>query len=157
MVAAAPPWVEAGPFRAHLRHLMDVGGLTAIEVAVLAGVPPRMATSLEHGRAGRPVRRISPEHARALLQVRGTDIRGLRSRQLPAAESRLRLRRLLAVRGAELDPLAEQLGVTIQSLRELADEATGWCSALLALRLLTLTRTRPGAIDAPAELHGLAA
>lgn len=143
-------WVDAGPFRAHLRHLMEVGGLTVAEVAVLAGVPPRMATSLVHGRAGRPVRRISPDNARVLLRVTAGAVRDLRARQVPAEESRLRLRRMLA--REELLGLADELGVAAAALQELADDGSAWCSARLALKLLTRSRTRPGAVDAPAEL-----
>lgn len=156
MEAAAAPWVEAGPFRSHLRHLMDVGGLSATEVAVLAGVPPRMATSLVRGRGGRPVRRISPEHARALLRVAGTDVRSLRSRQVPAAESRRRLRRLLDRRGGPA-VLAQELGVAASSLEELSRPGTSWCSALVALRLLTASRTLTGAVEAPLQQLGAAA
>jgi hypothetical protein len=155
MVAVAAPWVEAAPFRAHLGHLMDVGGLSATEVAVLAGVPPRMTTSLVTGRSGRPVRRISPENARALMQVGPDDVAALRTRQVPAAESRRRLRRLLA-RHAGPAALADQLGLAVSSLDELARPGTRWCSALLALRLLTAARTAAGAVEAPAPL-GLAA
>ena len=155
MAAETELWVEAGPFRAHLQHLMDVGGLTSTEVAVLAGVPPRMASSLLRGRAGRPVRRISGENARALLRVGTTDVRALRTRQVPAGESRVRLRRLLARHGVL--ELAEELGVAASSLQELADDRTGWCSAQLALKLLTTSRNRPGAVEAPAALVGAAA
>ena len=156
MVAGAAPWVEAGPFRAHLRHLMDVGGLSATEVAVLAGVPPRMATSLAAGRAGRPVRRISPENARALLRVSAADVRSLRTRQVPASESRSRLLRLLPRLGGQA-PLAQELGVAASALAELARPGTAWCSALLALRLLTASRTLAGAAEAPPELLRTAA
>jgi hypothetical protein len=148
MAAAGSLWVEAGPFRAHLRHVMAVGNLTATEVATLAGVSPRMATSLLSGRGGRPVRRISPDSARALLRVSAADARALRDRQVPAAESRLRLRRLLG-RGGDAVALADQLGATTETLGTLAAETTGWCSALLALRLLTLVRA--SAADLPAE------
>jgi plasmid maintenance system antidote protein VapI len=139
MAAASAPWVEAGPFRAHLRHVMAVGDLTATEVATLAGVSPRMATSLLTGRGGRPVRRISPDTARSLLRVTAADARALRTRQVPAEESRLRLRRLL-VRGTDPVDLADQLGVTAQAVAALASGTGGWCGALLALRLLALAR-----------------
>nr|WP_294694423.1 hypothetical protein [uncultured Friedmanniella sp.] len=155
MAAGDELWVDAGPFRAHLRHLVDVGGFTATEIAVLAGVPPRMAISLLLGRAGRPVRRISAANARALLQLGATDVRALRTRQVPAEESRTRLRRLL--RGQRLPDLAEELGVAVSSLQELVDGGSAWCSARLALKLLTTSRTRPGAAEAPAPLVGVAA
>ena len=140
MAAAAAAWVEAGPFRAHLRHVMAVGDLSATDVATLAGVSPRMATSLLHGRGGRPVRRISPDIARSLLRITAADARAVRTRQVPAEESRLRLRRLL-VREQDAAGLAEQLGVTTEAVSALAVGTGGWCSALLALRLLALART----------------
>jgi transcriptional regulator with XRE-family HTH domain len=136
MTAAAAPWVEAGPFRAHLRHVMAVGDLSATEVATLAGVSPRMAASLLTGRGGRPVRRISPDTARSLLRVTAADARAVRTRQVPAEESRLRVRRLL-LRGTDL---ADRLGVTAEAVATLASGTSGWCSALLALRLLALAR-----------------
>jgi hypothetical protein len=139
MAAAATPWVDAGPFRAHLRHVMAVGELSATDIATLAGVSPRLATSLLIGRGGRPVRRISPDTARSLLRVTTADARALRTRQVPAEESRLRLRRLL-VRGKDATGLAEQLGVTVEAVSTLATGTSGWCSALLALRLLALAR-----------------
>lgn len=139
MACATAPWVDAGPFRAHLRLVMAVGDLTPTEVATLAGVPPRLAVSLLNGRAGRPVRKISPAAARSLLQVSAADARELRRRQVPAAESRLRLLRLQE-RGAGLGELAQGLGVSTDELRTLAAAGTGWCGALLALRLVALTR-----------------
>lgn len=143
MARAAAPWVDAAPFRAHLRHLMGVGDLSATEVATLAGVPPRLAVSLAQGRAGRPVRKVSPAAARALLQVTAADVRAVRTRQVPAADSRRRLRRLRE-QGAALAELAGGLGVTAEELRTLAEPHSSWCSALLALRLLTLTRVTAG-------------
>jgi len=143
MAAAVGAWVEAGPFRAHLQHLMAVGDLTAGEVATLTGVSPRLATSLAEGRHGRPVRRISPDAARALLRVSAADARAVRLRQVPAAEFRVRLRRLRR-RGWELDRLAAHLGVTTEVLADLAAETTSWCSALLAVRLVTLSRAAVG-------------
>ena len=143
MAAAAGAWVEAGPFRAHLRHLMAVGDLTVGEVATLTGVPPRLATSLVEGRHGRPVRRISPDAARALLRVSAADARAVRTRQVPAAEFRVRLRRLRR-RGWPLDQLAARLGVTTDVLADLAADTTSWCSALLAVRLVTLARASAG-------------
>lgn len=144
MAASTVLWVDAGPFRAHLRHVMGVGRLSATEVAVLAGVSPRLADSLLTGRAGRPVRRISPQSARALLHVDAAGVRRLRERQVPAEESRRRLRGLLRRRPG-LPDLADELGVTAAELATLSDPSTGWCSALLALRLLTAARAAPTA------------
>jgi plasmid maintenance system antidote protein VapI len=125
---------------------MAVGDLTATDVATLAGVSPRMATTLLTGHAGRPLRRISPDTARSLLRVTAADARAVRARQVPAEESRLRLRRLLA-RASGVAGLAEQLGVSAGAVSALADGTSGWCSALLALRLLAIARAAtPGAL-----------
>lgn len=144
MPTQIPTWVDAGPFRAHLRLVMADGRLTATEVAVLVDVPARALTALLEGRRGRPVRRISPATARALLQLDPTSARNLRTHQVPAAESRLRLQRLLR-HGDGIPALAERLGLSSVQLAELADEETAWCSALVALRLLTACRALRGA------------
>ena len=53
-------------------------------------------------------------------------------------------------RGAGLPELATGLGVGADELTRLAAPGTSWCSALLALRLLTLTRVTAGDdADAP--------
>lgn len=138
-VVRAEQWVDSGPFRAHLRLLMAVGALTATEAATLAGVSPRVADSLLHGRGGRPLRRIDPESARALIAVAPYQARSLRSRQVPAAESRARLQRLLAD-GTELPELADELEVAPTVLEGLADGSASWCNGLLALRLVVAIR-----------------
>ena len=107
--------------------------------------------SLAEGRVGRPVRKISPAAARALLQVTAADARGIRSRQVPAAESRRRLRRLRR-QGAGWAELATGLGVSPDELTTLASPHSSWCSALLALRLLTLARVTAGDDADPAPV-----
>ena len=138
-MAATTTWVEAQPFRAHLRLLMATGSLTATEIATLAGVSSRLATALVEGRGGRPVRRISRECASALLLVSPGHARELRSRQVPAAESRVRLRSLLR-EGFSVAELADQLGVTAPALQSLLDGSARWCSGLLAVRLVAASR-----------------
>jgi hypothetical protein len=150
MAPTTEPWVDARPFRAHLRHLMAVGDLTAAEVADLAGLSPRLATSLLHGRNGRPVRRISSASASALLTVTAQQTRTLRSAQVPSAVSRRRLERLLE-QGTSPAVLAAQLGVTTLALLDLAEPSTRWCSALLALRLAIAERGRHGVDDCDLE------
>ncbi|WP_375423161.1 hypothetical protein [uncultured Friedmanniella sp.] len=138
-------WVDAGPFRTHLQHLMTTGDLTATEVAALAGISPRATDSLLVGRHGRPVRRISHATARALYDVRPQHAEGLRSRHVPAAESQRRLLRLLAA-GATVAELAERLGTVPDTVADLVDGSLLWCPALLALRLVTLVRVQPPAV-----------
>lgn len=62
-------WVEAAPFRAHLRHLMDATGQPWQVVAEVARISLPDAHRLLHGRRGRPVRRISPQTASRLFWV----------------------------------------------------------------------------------------
>lgn len=134
-------WVDAGPFRAHLQHLMAAGDLTTHEVATLAGVPWRAADSLLLGRHGRPVRRISRTTALALLSVHPQHAEALRRCQVPAAEVRARLLRLLGPESG-IATLADQLGVLRSTLDDLADGSLSWCPGLLALRLVVLARSR---------------
>lgn len=62
-------WVEAAPFRAHLRHLMEASGQPWQVVAKVARISLPDAHRLLHGRHGRPVRRISPQTASRLFWV----------------------------------------------------------------------------------------
>ncbi len=62
-------WVDAAPFRAQLRYLMANTSLSAEEVAAAVGIPARLAERLLHGRNGRPLRRVSYETGRRLLDL----------------------------------------------------------------------------------------
>ncbi len=146
-------WVDAGPFRTHLQHLMTTGDLTGREVAALAGISSRATDSLLAGRHGRPVRRISHATALALLEVRPEHAEALRSCHVPAHHSRRRLLQLLAS-GAALEDTARQLGTHTVELQELADGTMLWCRALLALRLLSIVRSRPRIAAGPATQVG---
>jgi hypothetical protein len=78
-VRAAPDgsgfWVDAAPFRAQLRYLMASASLSAEEVAAAAGISARLAHRLLHGRNGRPLRRVSPDTGRRLIQLSVAQIR----------------------------------------------------------------------------------
>lgn len=137
-------WVEAGPFRAHLRHLMAVGRLDATEVAVVLGLSTRAVRHLLEGRSGRVTRRISPHTARRLLLVDAEDVRGLRWCVTPADAARAAARRLLAD-GWAPDALATVAGVGLDELRSL--EGSPRCNRLMAVRLLGLARGLPGTVD----------
>src|SRR5215218_29518 len=91
---ATDQWVDAGPFRAQLQHLMASGSLSVDDVAAVAGISARVADRLLHGRNGRQLRRISPDTARRLIQVSDQQVRALRRIMVPAAPARLQLRRL---------------------------------------------------------------
>lgn len=134
MAVLAAPWVDATPFRAHLRFLMGVGSLTAADVATLAGMSATAAAHLLNGRDGRVVRRISPETARRLIAVTATDVRGLQWRLVPTDRARSHLRRLRALGRSD----AQILRLTGLSAGELASVAvTGHCTQLVTIRLAT--------------------
>lgn len=128
-------WVEAGPFRAHLRHLMAVGALDEHEVATVAGLSARAVGHILHGRAGRVQRRISPDTARRLLGVRTEDMAGLRWCLTPAGPARTAYRRLRAS-GWDETAVAARVRVPVAELTALADDPR--CSRLLTVRLVSL-------------------
>lgn len=139
-----PRWVDAGPFRAHLRHLMAVGSLDVAEVAVVLGLSTRAVRHLVEGRAGRVPRRISPHTARRLLLVRPDDVRGLRWCLAPADPARTSLGRLRAS-GWSVAEVASAVGVGLGELAAL-DHHTH-CNRLLAVRLVGLARLLPTTLD----------
>jgi hypothetical protein len=129
----AGTWVEAAPFRAHLRHLMSVSGLGSSSLALLVGVSPRCAHRLLHGRDGRPLKRISPEVARKLLLLTPSDARAVQRCTVPASATVRHLRRLQQAGWSEPD-LASALGLSHADLIALLTGVSSSCSQLVALR-----------------------
>lgn len=139
-----PRWVDAGPFRAHLKHLMSVGSLSVAEVAVVLGLSTPAVTHLLEGRRGRLQRRISPHTARRLLLVRAADVRGLRWCLTPAAAACTSLRRLHASGWSTLE-VAAAVGFGLDELGSLGHQTH--CNRLLAVRLVGLARVLPSTRD----------
>jgi hypothetical protein len=138
-------WVDAGPFRAHLRHLMSVGELDVPEMAVVLGLSTPAVRHLLDGRPdGRVPRRISPRTARRLLLVRTDDVRGLRWCLAPTGAARSALRRQRSEGWSAAD-VASGVGVDLDELRALEHETH--CSRLLAVRLVGLARGLPSTLD----------
>ena len=135
---AIDQWVDAGPFRAQLRFLMASGSLSVDDVAAVAGISARLADRLLHGRNGRPLRRISPETARRLIQVSDRQVQALRRIMVPAAPARLQLHRLYRA-GWENLAIAQRVRVPAPELVELAAGAET-CSLLLTVRLTAAAR-----------------
>ncbi len=133
MAVLASTWVDATPFRAHLRFLMGVGAMTPYDVAALAGISTSAAEHLLHGHAGRTVRRISPEMGRRLLAVSAADVRALPWRLVPVDKARPALQRLRST-GLSDAEIAELAGVSAVELAGL-DRPVHHCSQLLSLRL----------------------
>jgi len=139
-----PRWVDAGPFRAHLKHLMSVGALDVAEVAVVLGLSTRAVRHLLEGRAGRLPRRVSPQVARRLLAVRADDVRGLRWCVTPAGAACTSLGRLRASGWSPLE-VATAVGFGLDELASL--EPHTHCNRLLAVRLVGLARALPSTVD----------
>ena len=131
-------WVDARPFRAHLRYLMASGSLSVEDVAAVAGISTRLARRLLHGRDGRQLRRISPDTARRLIQISDQQVQALRRTMVPAAPARLQLRRLYRAGWDDL-AIAERVSVAVPELVELAS-GTDACSLLLTVRLTAAAR-----------------
>jgi hypothetical protein len=136
--AVGDQWVDAAPFRAQLRYLMASGSLSVGDVAAVAGISARLADRLLHGRDGRPVRRISPDTARRLIQVSDQQVQALRRITVPAAPARLPLRRLHRA-GLENLAIAERVRIAVPELIELSSGADT-CSLLLTVRLTAAAR-----------------
>ncbi len=135
-------WVDAGPFRAQLRYLMASGSLTVEDVAAVAGISARVANRLLQGRDGRPLRRISPDTARRLIQISDQHVQALRRIMVPAAPARLQLRRLYRAGWDDL-ATAQRVCVAVPELVELATGADT-CSLLLTVRLTAAARAEDG-------------
>jgi predicted transcriptional regulator len=128
---AGADWVEAAPFRAHVRQLISAYGLAWRTVAVLAEIPPAVVAQLLRGRHGRPLTRIHPLVARRLFQLTGAVVDDARSRLTPARDARILLR-LLADRGWDISELAARTGVPAAELQSIVDGRRSRCSQLTA-------------------------
>lgn len=130
---ATDRWVDAAPFRAHLRHLMAVADLSTATVAVLVGISPRLAYRLLYGRGGRALRRINPDTARKLLRVTAADARAVRRQKVPAQATVHDLQQLRAAGWADGE-LAPLLGIQPSALAALLSQTDRSCTQLVALR-----------------------
>lgn len=130
-------WVDAAPFRAHLRHVCDATGLPWPVLAMRAGVSLALADHLLHGRGGRRIRRITRDAAQRLLSLS------------PDAEARLgfewvssslsgRLVTAFVRRGWSAPAIADAAGVDLRVVRALMGERPTFVTRLDELRLLVL-------------------
>lgn len=126
-------WVDATPFRAHVRQLLATG-LTEPVLGRLTGVSVRAVEHLAHGRRGRPVRRICGDTARRLLRITTLEARALRFRPVPVRASRYRLR-AMAEAGWTEQLLADDIGVCIRDVQQVLGRGSATCSQLTALKI----------------------
>lgn len=90
LVPRSDDWVDAAPFRAHLRLLCETG-LPWPVIALHAGLSVRHAHALLYGRRGRPVRRLPRPAACSLLQVTAEELHRLRRAPAPVEPTSHRL------------------------------------------------------------------
>lgn len=123
-------WVQAAPFRAHVRHLLDTTGLPWPVVALEAGVPPALVHHLLFGRRGRRMTRIPPQSAVALLRLDAVSLLGTAARWVPAGPTAARVADLLS-RGLQASTLARHCRLTESELEALREMPR--CTRLTAL------------------------
>lgn len=126
-------WVDAGPFRAHLTHLLAIG-LTEAVVAQLTGLSLRAVRHLAHGRGGRPVRRICADTGRRLLRLTTWEARAICFRPVPVRASRHRLR-LMAGAGWSTSRLADEIGLGIRDVEQIVGRGSASCPQLAAMKI----------------------
>lgn len=150
--ARRPTWVDAAPFRAHVRHAMNVADVPWPAVAVAAGVSVPAVRALLGGRAGRPQARVEPRLAARLLRVDAGELIAMRSARVPSALTAERLRHLLA---DGVDPLrmARWCQIAPDELTALVDGDATSCSRLTEALVLAAQRLR----DAGPQQPGVAA
>ena len=101
-----PDWVDAEPFRAHVRDLICETGLSWRLVAAHAGVAPRAVRSLLHGRRGYTLHRLHVSIARALTTTSVESIADDQHLVTDATTTRQLLADLRAATGLRGVPLA---------------------------------------------------
>lgn len=128
------PWVEAAPFRAHIRHLIGETGVAWRTLAVLADVPPQSVQHLLRGRKGRSVPRLHPLIAERLFHLTRTAVFDASVRQVHAGRSRALLGRLTA-RGCTMTEIARRTRLPECDLTAVAAGQRPVCSQLTAATL----------------------
>lgn len=138
-----PPFVDAAPFAAHLRHVSAGSSLAWPVVALSAEVDLTEAEGLWRG----TITQISPGTARRLWAV-GPDLRGrLQRRFVDSGPTTRRVRHLL--RHGWLPPaLAHSVGLSLDELRGLVAGTTPRVSRLLDLQIQALSYAKRPSIRA---------
>jgi len=123
-------WVLAGPFRAHVSHLVTTAQVPWPVVAHRAGVSLGTLRTLLFGRNGRMRPKIGTMAARRLLNLRMEDLRWMRGSQVSSERAGMRIRRL---RGLNLswEMIARYLTVDVLTCQELAHGERSSCSVMI--------------------------
>jgi hypothetical protein len=123
-------WVPAAPFRAHLRHLLDLTGLPWPVVALKAGVPPRLVRRLLFVDQGRRLPKLPRESAMRLITLNDATLAELAHTWVPADDTRHHLAEVLA-RGCPAPQLARYCRLSVPELMAALDAPR--CTELTAL------------------------
>lgn len=127
--AVNPSWVDAAPFRAHVRHAIAVAGVPWPAFAVESGVPVTAVRTLLFGRSGRHQPRIEPRIAARLLCLGAHELTSLRRTQVVADDTAKRLEQLL-IDGTPPLALAQWCAISPNELARLVDGEAFTCSRL---------------------------
>lgn len=133
----ATSWVQAAPFRAHVRHVCDTTGVAWPVLAMRAGVSLALADHLLHGRRGRPVRRISRESAARLLAVTPGVAAALAAEWVDAGTA-VGIARFLADRGWSPGAVSDATGIDAALVRALRHRPPSHVTRLVELGLRAL-------------------
>lgn len=125
------PWVDAAPFRAHVRHLMAETGVAWRTVAVLADVPSQSIDHLLRGRNGRPVPRLHPLIAERLFHLTRDAVADASARPVHAGRTQTLLQ-CLTGRGWVIRDIARRTRLPEDELCALAAGREAACSQLVA-------------------------
>lgn len=121
--ALASTWVDASAFRCHVRHLLTASGLPWRALAVHLQLPDRLIRRLASTR-GRPLRRISPDHARVLVAATAEQLLALRHQRADARPVARYLREIHHS-GATVLQIAEMVRSSVpETTRMMAGDAT---------------------------------
>lgn len=148
MTPNCPDWVDAAPFRHHVRDLICQSGLSWRLIAAHAGVAPRAIHSLLHGRRGTSLRLLHVTVARALAEISVESIAADEHVATDIAASR----QLLAALGAAGHESFVRAQLRPEDLACLEDIDAWQCSRALAARvsacydLATTTRRDRGRV-----------
>lgn len=125
-------WVDATPFRAHVRHLAAATNLSWRAIALYADVPLLTVHVLLHGRDGRPLRRLAPDIARRLLGVHPATLSALTTKVTPVTDTADVVRSMLRLGWTTRD-IAARCTLTQVEVAALADTTQGYTSRRIAL------------------------
>lgn len=125
------PWVDAAPFRAHVRHLMAETGVAWRTIAVLADVPAPSVEHLLRGRRGRPVLRLHPSIAGRLFHLTRDVVADASARRLHAGRTQTLLQFLVG-RGWTIRDIARRSRLPEPELAAIMAGRQTLCSQLLA-------------------------